>query len=67
MEKKCKKKKCQRILPDGYKYKYCENCRIEQAQKARNHGKGGLGVVATVGSVALAMITKGKIDPKGKA
>ena len=67
MEKKCRNKKCQRILPDGYKHKYCENCRTEQAQKAKNFGKGGLGVVATVGSIALAIITKGKIDPKGKA
>ena len=67
MEKKCKNKKCQRPLPDGYKHKYCENCRNEHAQKAKNFGKGALGVVATAGSIALAIITKGKIDPKVKA
>ena len=67
METQRQNNTCQRILPDGYKHKYCENCRTEQAQKAKNFGKGGLGVVATVGSIALAIITKGKIDPKGKA
>ena len=67
MYKKCKNKKCQRPLPEGYKHKYCENCRNEQAQKAKNFGKGALGVVATAGSIALAIITKGKIDPKGKS
>lgn len=62
-DKKCKNKKCQRPLPEGYKHKYCENCRNEQAQKTRNFGKVALGVVATTGSIALAII----IDPKGKS
>lgn len=62
MEKKCKNKKCQRSLPEGYKHKYCENCRNEQAQKAKKV----LGA-ATVGSIAIAIVTKGKIDSKGKA
>ena len=65
MEKTCKK--CKRILPEGYKHKYCENCRTEKAQKAKNVGKGILGAAAAVGSIALAIVTKGKIDPKGKA
>ncbi len=63
MDKKCKNKKCQRPLPEGYKHKYCENCRNEQAQKTRNFGKVALGVVATTGSIALAII----IAPKGKS
>ena len=67
METRCKNKKCQRILPEGYKHKYCENCRNAHAQKAKNVGKGVLAVAATAGSIVLAVITKGKIDPKGKA
>ena len=57
MEKKCKNKKCQRILPEGYKYKYCENCRNEQAGKTKNGIKLG---VSILGSAALFIVTKGK-------
>lgn len=57
-QKQCKNKKCRRILPDGYKYKYCENCRNEQAKKFRNECKGALGIVLSVG---LVVVTKGRI------
>lgn len=67
MEKKCKNKKCQRILPDGYKHKYCENCRNEQAQKAKNFGKGALSVVAVVGGTLITVATRGKINPNSKS
>lgn len=60
MEKKCKNKKCQRPLPEGYKHKYCENCRNERTKLFKDVGKtaGGLAVFA------LAIITNGKINPK---
>ena len=67
MEKKCKNKKCQRILPDGYKHKYCEKCRTEQAQKAKNFGKGALGVAVFIGGTIVTVATRGKINPNGKA
>ena len=67
MEKKCKNKKCQRILPDGYKHKYCEKCRTEQAQKAKNFGKGALGVAVLIGGTIVTVATRGKINPNGKA
>lgn len=67
MEKKCKNKKCQRILPDGYKHKYCENCRTEQAQKAKNFGKGALSVVVFIGGTIVTIATIGKINPNEKA
>lgn len=66
MENKCRNKKCQRPLPKDYKHKYCENCRNEQVQKAKNFGKVLGRVVATAGSIGLVIITKGKINPKGK-
>ena len=60
MEKKCKNKKCQRPLPEGYKHRYCENCRNERTKRIKDAGKmaGGLAVVA------LTIITNGKINPK---
>ena len=60
-QKRCKNKKCQRILPEGYKHKYCENCRNEYAKQIKEGCKGALGLALTVG---LAVITKGKIDIK---
>lgn len=67
MEKKCKNKKCQRILPEGYKYKYCENCRNKQVQNVKNIGTSVIGATVVVGSLVISIITKGKFDPKGKA
>lgn len=60
MEKKCKNKKCQRTLSEGYKHKYCENCRNEQVKRIKDTGKAALSVVALVGGTALKMATKGK-------
>lgn len=67
MEKKCKNKKCQRILPDGYKYKYCENYRNEQTQNVKKLGKGALSVVTVVGGVLITVATRGKINPNSKS
>jgi len=54
-------KKCQKPLPDGYKYKKCESCINEQVQGVKNRLKATVGVV---GSLALILVTKGKISPK---
>ena len=67
MEKKGKNKKCQRILPDGYKHKYRENCRNEQAQKVKNFGKGALGVAVFIGGTIVTVATKGKIKLNNKS
>ena len=67
MEKKCKNKKCQRILPDGYKHKYCENCKNEQVQIAKNFLKGALSVVAVAGVTLITVATRGKINPNSKS
>lgn len=57
MEKKCKNRKCQRPLPDGYKYKYCENCKSEHAEQLKKAGKA---VVGVIGSAVLVVIRKRK-------
>lgn len=31
----CKNKKCQKVLPAGYKHKYCEACRISMLKRLR--------------------------------
>ena len=54
---KCKNKKCQRNLPEGYKHKYCEHCRNKHAQWAKNGLK-------TAGGVFILMLTKGKFGDK---
>lgn len=58
-QRKCKNKKCQRPLSDGYKYKDCENCRNEKAKQFKDFCKCVGVVVMIVGTVAI----KGKIKP----
>jgi len=62
--RKCKNKKCQRSLPEGYKHRYCENCRNIHIKRIKDTGKAALGVVVLVGGTALAVVTKGKINLK---
>ena len=62
-QKVCKNKKCQKPLPVGYKHKYCESCRNEQAKQVKDLGKAALGLAAMVGGTLVAVATKGKINP----
>ena len=57
-------KKCQKVLPEGYKHRCCEACRNMQAQTAKNIMKGVGAGAATVASVAVVIISGGKINPK---
>lgn len=59
-QKMCKNKKCQRILPEGYKHKYCENCMAKQAGGVKKVLKGAVGAAGAVGSIVLLVATKGK-------
>ncbi len=63
-QKLCKNKKCQKPLPEGYKYKYCESCRAKQANGVKTAGKKLLAVVGVVGTTALTVLTARKIKPK---
>lgn len=64
--KVCKNKNCKKILPKGYKYEYCENCQNRQAHTAKNVFKGVVAGMGAMASIALVIITKGKIDFKKK-
>ena len=60
----CKNKECQKVLPAGYKHKYCEACRNKHAETAKNVLKGlGTGA-ATVACAAVIVFTGGKINKK---
>ncbi len=59
-------KKCKRPLPEWSKEKLCENCRGKKAQTIKNIGKTILTIGGTALSIVVVVITKGKINPKGK-
>lgn len=57
----CKNKRCQKLLPIGYKHKYCEACRNKQIQRMRDISK--IGGIALTG-VAVLVFTGGKTNFK---
>ncbi len=60
-EKICKNKKCNKILPKDYKYKYCEACRNTHA----NNTKNALKIVLSAAGVAVLAVAKIAGDSKG--
>lgn len=63
-QKRCKNKKCQRNLPDGYKHRYCENCRNEQAKHFKTACKSALGVAVMICGTVVTIATQGKKTPR---
>lgn len=60
----CKCKKCQKVLPVGYKHKYCEACNNKRAETTRTILKKiGTGALTFAG-VALVAVTGEKINLK---
>lgn len=59
--RKCKNKKCQKCLPEGYKHRYCENCRNEHIKQIKD---AGTGIASVAICTVLAVFTKGKINLK---
>lgn len=57
----CANKNCQKVLPSGYKHRYCEACQNKQAEKVKDALKG---IAAIVAVVAVRLVTRGKINPK---
>lgn len=53
----CKNKKCQKVLPAGYIDKYCEACRNQQAQTAKNVLEWFKNGTKTVAGIAVAIVT----------
>ena len=62
--KVCKNKKCQKVLPADYKYSYCEACRNQHAQMAKNVLTDICKGAAAVASVTAAIITIVKRNSK---
>lgn len=54
--KVCKSKDCQKVLPEDYKYKYCEACRNRRVDNIKKVGKAVGGGLATLSTVALAAV-----------
>lgn len=57
-------RKCNKILPEGYKYNECEHCRGKKAglvKKIIKVAGAGAGAVLSVG---LLIVTKGKLGGK---
>ena len=63
----CKNRKCHKELPSGYKHKYCEACRNEQAHKVKSGLKGAGAATLAVLGVVVSIATKGKFNPGNKA
>ena len=54
--KKCKNEACQAVLPDGWKHRYCPECRRERAEK-RNQTLTDL--LCAPGVIAMSIATRG--------
>ena len=66
MENKvCKNKKCQKQLPENYKYKYCEACRNRQVDRLKKGGKTVVSFGLTIASIAL-ILTNGDKNQDNK-
>lgn len=64
MKKKSVCKKCNKPIPERYKYDECEHCRGEKAGLVKKIMKGvGVGAGAVL-SVATLIVTKGKFGGK---
>lgn len=61
MEKR-KCKKCQRILPEGYKHKYCEHCRGKRAMHFKKGCKTAFGIAVLIGGAVVTAITSKQIS-----
>ena len=60
----CKNKKCQKVLPEGYRHSFCEACRNKHAETTKNVFKAIGAGVAVVASTALVVVNKVINDPK---
>ena len=63
----CKNTKCHKVLPLGYRHKYCESCRNQHVDKTKGVLKGVATVGVAVIGVVVSIISNGKINPSSKA
>ena len=64
--KYCKNKKCKRPLPEGYKHKYCENCRGKQAEDVKKRWRRIARSTWTCRRCSVNRSYQGKIQSKGQ-
>jgi hypothetical protein len=53
--KRCRNKLCQRLLPENYEHRYCENCRNKHANIAKK---------AVAGLLSFAVLVAGAMAAK---
>ncbi len=63
-ERVCKNKNCGKVLPEGYKHRYCEACRNKHVDTAKNVLKGVATTALAIVSVVAVVATGGRINPK---
>ena len=61
VQKKCKNKKCNKVLPKNSKSKYCENCLNKRADLTKLGAKTVLG---SIGCFIFLSVTKGRFSKK---
>lgn len=59
-QKICKNKNCQKVLPTGYKHRYCEACRNVHIENAKRGAKAVGGTILSIGLLVIG----GKNLPK---
>lgn len=60
--KYCKDKNCKKVLPAGYKYKYCEACRNKRIDIVRN----SLKPVLVLNGAFIVSLIGNKVNSKKK-
>ena len=60
----CKNKKCQKVLPEDYKHRYCGACRNKHAQTVKKVFKGTGACAAAAASIVVVILSGGKVNPK---
>lgn len=53
-------KKCAKVMDNG-KHRYCPVCKMEREEKRIKAVKGACGTVVAVGSVAIGIVSRGKL------
>ena len=65
-QRECKGKNCTRILPKGYKYKYCEQCRGKQVGIVKKIFAVVVGVFSIILFPLIVKIVKGLLGMRDK-
>ncbi len=64
--KLCKNKNCRKVLPEGYKYSYCEACRNDRAHATKVIGKIGSALVGVAACLVGIVVSGGQDKSKNQ-